>query len=442
MMQVGEVDLNIGQSYLSEWTEGMAIRELIANAIDETSDGKIDIKKVDENKWSIINKGKEIQPDNFVIKEGGKSNSKGKIGKFGIGLKDAIAVLSIRGVNIRIITSDYEYKPIFKRKSRLINEYSLFIRMYKNKRLWKGTEIILENCLDSYIENAKSYFLNYIGNYKVVDKTEYGEILLEENKYKNGTIYLNGIKIAYENTFLYSYNIKIEDDTLKKGISRERVNLGRDIYKESVKRIIKSAKSDDVLYKYYEKMIKSSDGTLRGELVYTVTQLRVIEYIIKHRINAVIFPTERSGRIGNLYNELSFNGRVKIIVLSNGYYKRLKDYEELIDSNIIADYYKSAFKEITFNDLDLRKKNSFKSIQKFVEENISHNLVSSISIVDDDMFMYNNKERKVIIPEKYLNCVKECCLNIINVIMDYGSLGNELKDEIIKKYIDREIVKI
>ena len=43
--------------------QSMAIRELIANAIDETNDGKIEIKRL-----------------------------------FGIGLKDAIAVLIIRGI--------------------------------------------------------------------------------------------------------------------------------------------------------------------------------------------------------------------------------------------------------------------------------------------------------------------------------------------------------
>jgi len=44
MRQIEKIDLNIGQAYLSEWSESMAIRELIANAIDETNDGKIEIK--------------------------------------------------------------------------------------------------------------------------------------------------------------------------------------------------------------------------------------------------------------------------------------------------------------------------------------------------------------------------------------------------------------
>lgn len=31
MRQIEKIDLNIGQAYLSEWNESMAIRELIAN---------------------------------------------------------------------------------------------------------------------------------------------------------------------------------------------------------------------------------------------------------------------------------------------------------------------------------------------------------------------------------------------------------------------------
>ncbi|MDZ5010644.1 ATP-binding protein, partial [Clostridium perfringens] len=96
----------------------MAVKELIANAIDETETGDKDIliEEISKDTWSITNYGNEIIPDNFLMNEGKKSIKKGKIGKFGIGLKDAIAVLTTRNINIEIITSQYIFKPIYKSK--------------------------------------------------------------------------------------------------------------------------------------------------------------------------------------------------------------------------------------------------------------------------------------------------------------------------------------
>ena len=55
----------------------MAIRELIANAINESIVVKIEIKRLSKEKWSITNIGNEIKPENFVINEGDKSRQKG-----------------------------------------------------------------------------------------------------------------------------------------------------------------------------------------------------------------------------------------------------------------------------------------------------------------------------------------------------------------------------
>jgi len=439
MRKIGDIDLNIGQAYLSEWTEGMAIRELIANAMDETTNGNIDIKEAPEGVWKITNIRNEIKPENFVIKEGEKSKKKGKIGKFGIGLKDAIGVLMIRGIGVRILTSEYEYVAEYRKKNKFINDKCLFINIYKNTREWLGTQVILEKCSDDSIKEAKSHFLIYRDKHRVVDTTEYGDILFEDDENKNGTIYLNGIKIAYESTFLYSYNIKVEKDTLKKGISRERCDLSREVYKDSLKMIINCIKSEDVLREYYKRLIKTRDGSLKGELVYTEAQLKTIRYTIQHNISIVVFPSVCKGNLITLYKELISRDEITVIKLLNSYYNRLQKVSDLIEGNILADNYKDEYTEIKREDLDNEVKIYFDLICNFLKDNIPLCIIAKVLLVKENIYSYIQEEAKIIIPIKALDSVRDSCLNILNIIEDSAPNGKNIKNEILKKYIGIEI---
>ncbi|WP_271813648.1 hypothetical protein [Clostridium beijerinckii] len=101
-------------------------------------------------------------------------------------------------------------------------------------------------------------------------------------------------------------------------------DLSREIYKDSLKRIIKYIKSEEILIRYYTSFVKTRDGSLKGELVYIDSQLKVIEYIINHNIKAVLFPAEKEGKLTTLYKELySIKGIITIRLL-NSYYRRLK----------------------------------------------------------------------------------------------------------------------
>jgi hypothetical protein len=440
MRKIENIDLNIGQAYLSEWTIDMAIRELIANAIDEAEHGIIDIGKISEGVWKITNKGSEIKPANFLIKEGEKNKEKGKIGKFGIGLKDAIGVLMSRGILVKIFTSEYQYIAEYRKKSKIIDDKCLFINIYNNTRELLGTEVILENCKDHYIEDAKSHFLIYRDK-KMIEKTKYGDVLLENDENKNGTIYFNGIKIAYEKTFFYSYNIKIEENKLKEGISRERCDLSREIYKDSLKQIIKCIKSEEISSRYYTSFVKTRDGSLKGELVYTDTQLKVIEYIIKHNIKAVLFPAEREGRLITLYKELYSRKGIITIKLLNSYYSRLQKEMALIENNILADNYKAEYTEIKIDDLSELEKSYFKLICDIVKGNTPSNIISNFVLVKENMYAYIHEEGKIIIPIEALGYIKNACLKIFNVIEESVPYGKNIKDEVVGKYIDIEINK-
>lgn len=440
MRKIESIDLNIGQPYLSDWSEGMAIREFIANALDGASNSDTSIEKICEGKWTIINKESEIKPENFIIKEGEKTKNSSKIGKFGIGLKDAIGVLMSRGISVEIYTSEYRYVAKYKDKSKLINDKCFFMDIYKNDRDWIGTEIVLNQCKDIFIMNAKSYFLIYRKKPTIVSQTAYGDILSEDNK-DNGTIYLNGIKIGHENTFTYSYNIKFQDENLKRGISRERDNLSREVYKESIKKIIEDSKDEEVFVEFYERFIKTNDGSLRGELVYIEAQVKAIKYAIKRNIKLVIFPTTCRGKLKNLLIQLDCRTGIMTIKILNKYYERLNKVLELIDVNIIADHYQQEYTELRVEELTQDKKDGFNMIYNFVKDNIPRNVISKVILVKENIYCYIQEETKMIIPINALSYIRDGCLRILSTIEESTNNGSNIKEELVKKYIDIEINK-
>jgi len=98
-------DLNI-EKILEDWEIHHAIREVIANALDEqmlTGTMDIYIPKDSYSRWHIRDFGRELQYEHLIQKENDeKLRNPHTIGKFGIGLKDALATFERHGVKVTI----------------------------------------------------------------------------------------------------------------------------------------------------------------------------------------------------------------------------------------------------------------------------------------------------------------------------------------------------
>jgi DNA gyrase/topoisomerase IV subunit B len=96
-------DLNI-EKILEDWEIYHAIREIIANAIDEeilTGTKKIEIFKDNKGRWHIRDFGRGLRYEHLTQKEvEEKLKNPNVIGKFGIGLKDALATFDRKGVKV------------------------------------------------------------------------------------------------------------------------------------------------------------------------------------------------------------------------------------------------------------------------------------------------------------------------------------------------------
>ncbi len=108
-MSIRAFDLNI-EEVLENWDMEHAIREIIANAIDEqviSGTSEIEISKDKVGNWHIRDFRRGLQIEHFTLNENQEKLSAtcGIIGKFGVGLKDVLATFHRRGVDIHIRSS-------------------------------------------------------------------------------------------------------------------------------------------------------------------------------------------------------------------------------------------------------------------------------------------------------------------------------------------------
>ena len=199
-------DLNI-EKILEDWEVYHAIREVIANAMDEqmlTQANDIEIFKDPESKWHIRDYGCGLKYEHLTQKENDeKLKNPDVIGKFGIGLKDALATFYRKGVKV-FIKSKYGDITLDKSQKHGFEDI-ITLHAYiapPSDPTFIGTEFILDGVKSDDIEKAKDLFLKFSGE-RIIEITKYGEVL--EKKGKAGRIYINGVKVAEEGNFLFTY---------------------------------------------------------------------------------------------------------------------------------------------------------------------------------------------------------------------------------------------
>lgn len=186
-------DLNI-EKILEDWEMHHAIREIIANALDEQlltkTDDVVITKKVDS--WVIRDFGRGLKYSHLTQNENQeKLSSTRAIGKFGIGLKDALATFDRRGAAVSAkskygqISTETSPKQGFQDISTLhaIIEEPIDINFV-------GTEFELCGVTDSDIEKAKKLFLKFSGE-EAIETTRQGQVVGRIGKH--GNIYINGV---------------------------------------------------------------------------------------------------------------------------------------------------------------------------------------------------------------------------------------------------------
>jgi len=284
-------DLNIDRM-LENWDAFHAVREIIANALDEqilTGTKDITIFRDNDAFWHIRDFGRGLRHEHFTMNENKeKLDHPGLIGKFGVGLKDALATFDRLGIETRIRSKFCDVS--FDRSEK--HDFSDVITLHAcisppSEKEFVGTEFILKNCSDDDIDKAKQLFLRFSGE-RTLEKTQYGDVL--SNVGNTSYIYINGIRVAEEENFLFSYNVTSLTAAIKKALNRERTNVGRTAYSERVKSILLASSSEAVAKALINDLGNFGSGKLHDEMKWTDVSVHAAK--ITNTSGNVLFLTD------------------------------------------------------------------------------------------------------------------------------------------------------
>ena len=294
-----EFDLNIGK-ILEDWEIYHAIREILANGLDEqflTNTAEIKIFKTD-NIWCIRDFGRGLNYHHLTQDENPeKTNNDKVIGRFGVGLKDALATLFRHNIKVEI-KSKY---GIITLKESTKNTFDDIVTLHAQiapptDSQMLGTAFYVYDCPDEEISKAKNMFLRFT-NEQILETTSYGQVIAKTSTIAN--IYINGVKVEEEPNFAFSYNITALSRQIKKALNRERTNVGRTAYADRIKSILLEIKNEDIICILCENLSAMSNGVQCDEIKWVDVASYVVQLLNKKEETIFITPDELASTSGN-----------------------------------------------------------------------------------------------------------------------------------------------
>lgn len=289
MSEVRRFDLNV-EKILEDWDTYHAIREVIANAFDEqllTNSNDIMISRDKQGKWHVRDYGRGLRYAHLTQNENAeKLANPHVIGKFGIGLKDALATFDRKGVKVVMKSPHGDMTLERSKKHDFEDLVTLHVCVLPpSDPALVGTDFVLD-VSDEDISKAKDLFVKFSGE-RVIEDTKYGQVL--EKKGTAARVYINGVKASEEENFLFSYNITSLTDVLRKALNRERSNVGRTAYASRVKSILISCNSKEIGASLVEDLKRFGTGEKHDELEWIDVQEHAVK--ISSAKERVVFLT-------------------------------------------------------------------------------------------------------------------------------------------------------
>lgn len=289
-------DLNI-EEVLEHWEIEHGIRELIANALDEqllTSSADVEISEDADGMCRIRDFGRGLSIEHFTLSENVEKLEapEGVIGKFGVGLKDALATFYRRGVGVTLISAHGTFKLREAHKHNFEGITTLHVERSPGIDGMAGTEVLLDGVDHEEVAKAKALFLRFSGE-QIIERTAYGEVLRKGPW--DARVYISGVLASEESNFLFSYNITRLTEGMKKRLNRERLNVGRTTYADRVKAILKSAQSENVTEALADQVSARARGNQCDEMQWIEISQRALNLL--HARSEVTYLTEEEMRL-------------------------------------------------------------------------------------------------------------------------------------------------
>ena len=157
-------DLNM-EEVLENWEPYHAIREIISNALDEQLMSNTDDIVIEESDskdgWHIRDFGRGIKIEHFTQNENPEKfqGPSGIIGKFGVGLKDALATFYRNEINPVISSKHGTFKISMHPKEGFAEIETLHVIYEDSKNDIIGTDFFLKGATKEQVDKAKDLFL-------------------------------------------------------------------------------------------------------------------------------------------------------------------------------------------------------------------------------------------------------------------------------------------
>jgi hypothetical protein len=333
-----EFDLNI-ERVLENWTVAHALREVIANALDEqalTGTAEPQIFADAENHWHIRDWGRGLRYEHLTQNENKEklNHPDQVVGKFGVGLKDALATFDRHRISV-VIRSRHGDITTGKQAKHGFDDIETLHALITDPADpgCVGTEFILSGraLTERQVEEAKGLFLRYSGD-EELGVTPFGSVLRRTGARAKARIYVNGLRVAEEDNFLFSYNITSPTAALRRALNRERSNVGRSAYTDRVKAILLACDQDEVIETLVADLQKYEQGTWHDETQWLDVGLHACKQLNARR--PVIFLTAFELSYAAEFVQRARNDGYEIIVVPETIRRKLPSLRDAVGNPI------------------------------------------------------------------------------------------------------------
>jgi len=326
--QARKFDLNM-EEVLEAWGVADATREVIANALDEqalTDTEEVEIYEDDEGRWHIRDYGRGLRHEHLTQNEDEeKLNNPDKvIGKFGVGLKDALATFYRNEVDVTIHSKHKMITVEKAPKADFEDIETLHGLIYPPERDIEGTDVVLDGITESQVDQAKSNFLRFTED-ELLEETKFGEVYGSPAG-EDSRIYVTGLKVATEENFLFSYNITKTTKQVRDALNRERSNVGRTAYSSRVKDILRECETTEVAQRLVDDFKSFTDGTTHDEVNWKPIRLHAVK-LLNAREDVVFATVDEQNSKADLLNSAIREG-YRVVTVPENISNEIQDEED------------------------------------------------------------------------------------------------------------------
>jgi hypothetical protein len=163
------------------------------------------------------------------------------------------------------------------------------VQISEPEKEFEGTDVILDGCSSADIEAAKRNFLKF-SDETLLEETPMGNVYKSPSG-QDARVYVNGLRVAEEEDFLFSYNITKPTKKVLDALNRERSNVGRSAYSRRVKTILERCQSHQVAEPLVADLESFETGDMHDELSWKSVRIHACKLL--NATDDVVFVSPR-----------------------------------------------------------------------------------------------------------------------------------------------------